>query len=56
MAELYEKILQDGELKRVELMVKYEEQAKARDEKLAKLKTDNGILNALKRSQASSIL
>ena len=56
MAEIYEKILQDGERNRAELMIKYEEQAKARDEKLIKLKTDNGILNALKRKTAQTML
>ena len=55
MAEIYEKILQDGETKRAELMIKYEEQAKARDEKLAKLKVDNGILAALKRKSAQTM-
>ena len=50
MAETYEKILQDGEVKRAELMVKYEEQAKARDEKLFKLRIDNGILSTLKKN------
>ena len=52
MAEIYEKILNDGDQKKTELMAKYEEQAKARDEKLVKLKTDNGILSALKRKTA----
>ena len=56
MAEIYEKINQDGEIKRAELMVKYEEQAKARDEKLFKLRIDNGILSALKKKTAQSML
>ena len=56
MAEIYEKILQDGEIKRAELMVKYEEQARARDEKLVKLRIDNAILNSLKKKTAQTML
>ena len=55
MAEIYEKILQDGEVKREELMVKYEEQARARDEKLIKLRIDNAILNTLKKKSAQTM-
>ena len=49
MAELYEKLLQDSEIKKHELLSKYEEQAKARDEKLLKLNIDNAILSMLMR-------
>ena len=53
---MYEKLLQDSERNKAELLAKYEEQAKARDEKLAKLRIDNNILSMLKRTTAQSMI
>ena len=49
MAVVYESLLQKEEKDRAELQIKYDEQAKARDEKHLKLKIDNMILATLKK-------
>ena len=56
MAELYEKLLQDSERNKAELMAKYEEQAKTRDEKLIKLRIDNSILSTIQRRTAQTMI
>ena len=56
MAIVYESLLQKEERDRAELQIKYDEQAKARDEKLFKLKFDNLILASLKKKTAQTMI
>lgn len=56
MAETYEKLLQDSERNKAELLAKYEEQAKTRDEKLSKLRIDNSILSIYQRKTAQTMI